>query len=156
MSYKITTALSESVLSQIKAGLDGGTLYLFAGSVPADADAALDMSATHTQAAAVTVSGTGLMFEEPEGATLLKSVVQDWEGTASFEGADSEASQLRLTFFRFCPAGDDGRGAGAGARLQGTVGVSGSMADMERSSDMITPGAPVSIATFAVRVGSIG
>lgn len=123
MSISDTTAAA--ALGAIRTAINGGRLFLFAGSVPADADDALDMVATHTQIAEFTVGNdgaTGLTFSAPVGAGMVKAPAETWEATINFDGASTSAPSLTPTFWRFGAAGDTCRGAASGPRLQGTAG----------------------------------
>lgn len=130
---------SEVALAAIKAALDGGRMYWFSGAVPASADAALDMATEHTQLVEMTESGdgtTGLTFAAPVGGSMLKASAEVWRGLIAFDGAEDAAPTLTATFYRFCAAGDDGRGAATGPRLQGTIGPAGS--DIPMASAALT------------------
>lgn len=160
MSYKVNDALANAALSGagLAPAIAGGFLHFFAGPVPATPDAALDMVAAHTLLVIVSVGGdgvTGLTFDAATGGALPKAAAETWTGTASFSGSGAAAPELDATFFRFCAAGDNGQGAGSGPRLQGTVGITGSGADMERASVTIATGAAVPVSSFFVRIGSI-
>lgn len=136
----ITPALLAAALNGMKAALDGGNLYYFAGAVPADANDALNMSTTHTQVAKFTESNdgtTGLTFQTATAGTLPKTPAEDWKATVALDGFDAGPT-ITPTFFRFCPAGDNGRGAGSGARVQGTLGGPSSGAFIELVSASVT------------------
>lgn len=136
------STLSEVALSAIKAALDGGRMYWFSGAVPASADDALDMGAEHTQLVEMTESGdgvTGLTFAPPAGNSMLKAASEAWTGLVEFDGAEGSATTLTATFYRFCAAGDNGRGAATGPRLQGTIGPAGSDIPMA-SADLTANG----------------
>lgn len=134
----ISIPLAQALLGQVKSALDEGFLYVFAGPVPATADAALDMVGSHTQLAKLSVDGNGLTFSAPVGNVLPKAPSEEWEGLIEFEGANAGAPSLSPTFYRFCAAGDDGRGASTGVRLQGTAGGPASNAAVLFSSDVMT------------------
>lgn len=139
--YLGTTQLLDAMLAAMKAELDGGFLYLFAGPVPAGPSVALDLGSTHTQVAVLSESGdgiTGLTFDAPSGGLMVKAGAETWEGLVAFDGAEDGETTLSPTFFRFCPDGDDGRGAGAGPRLQGLVGGPSSGADLRIGADTVT------------------
>lgn len=160
MSYKVNDALANAALSGPGLGptLAGGFLHFFAGPEPATPDAALNMVADHTLLVTLSVDGdgvTGLTFGAAAAGALPKAAAEVWTGTAAFSGAGAASSELDATFFRFCAAGDNGQGAGSGARLQGTVGTTGSGADMERDSVTIAAGGAVPVSAFFIRIGSI-
>ncbi|HEY3434228.1 MAG TPA: hypothetical protein VGK41_01110 [Solirubrobacterales bacterium] len=116
---------AEVQLEALRTAINGGNLYLFAGPVPADETVALDMVVDHTQLVKMTDGDdgvTGLDFSAPVGDVMASDGTQDWLGLIAFDGAEDGESSLDATFYRFCPAGDDGRGAASGPRLQGTVG----------------------------------
>lgn len=148
------------MLAAVKAELDAGFIYIFAGAVPADAQAALDMAAVHTQLARYTVNGdatTGLTFAAASGALIAKNA-DVWKGLIAFEGFAAADFTLTPTFFRFCKAADNGRAVGTTARLQGTVGGPASAADGRLGSDTLTRnGSNESGASiFTVRLSSFG
>ena len=158
--FKITADLAEAMLTGVKTALDGGFIYIFAGAVPAGPDEALDMGATHTQLAMISVDGdgvTGLTLAAPSGATLSKNG-DEWSGLVAFDGAEDAEASLTPTFFRFCPSGDNGRGAATTERLQGTAGGPTSAADMKLGSEQLTDNGSntTSVAIFNYRVGSLG
>ena len=141
MSYKATDTLLNNMLNAAKTALDGGFFYCFAGAVPTNAADALNVATTHTQLFRLTVGGdgtTGLTFETAAAAVLAKETTEVWSGLVAFDGFADASATLTPTFFRFCPAGDDGRGAGSGVRLQGTVGGPASSADVKLGTDTVT------------------
>lgn len=140
MATQISLALRNALLvgSSVKEELDGGFIYIFAGAVPASADAALDMATEHTQlvkiaADAVPVDDgvTGITFEAAAvNGALPKESTETWVGKVHFVGADAAdagVAPLTATFFRICGAGDDGRAAGTAStpRIQGTINTAG-------------------------------
>jgi hypothetical protein len=144
MAVKLSLGLRNALLNNggIKENLDGGFLFVFAGPVPADADAALDMSTSHTQIAKISVSddgSTGLTFAAPSNGVLNKTSSEAWQGTITFDGTDSGSSSLAPTFFRFCGTSDTGRGAGgtSAKRIQGTAGGPSSAADLDCGADSV-------------------
>ncbi|HRO59335.1 MAG TPA: hypothetical protein PK177_09255 [Burkholderiaceae bacterium] len=117
------------MLTALKDELDGGRMYWFSGPVPTSADDALDMVNDHTQLVMMTESGdgsTGLTFAVPAGTAMLKNAGETWSGLIAFDGAEDSETTLTATFYRFCAAGDNGRGAASSARIQGTIGAPGS------------------------------
>lgn len=145
MAVKLSLGLRNALLasSGLKESLDGGFLYIFAGTVPADADAVLDMVATHTQIAKISVGNdgtTGLTFAAPSNGVLNKTGAESWEGTVAFDGADDGETTLTPTFFRFCGPSDTGRTAGGttAKRIQGTAGGPSSGADLDVGAETVT------------------
>lgn len=140
MTLKASIALANGLLqgSSLKEQLDNGFIFIFAGAVPADADAALDMVGTHTLLAKIAADAvpadagvTGLQFAAAaSNRAIPKLGSQTWAGKVHFVGKDAAQAgvgPLTATFYRFCAAADDGQGAGTGStpRLQGTVATSG-------------------------------
>lgn len=151
----LSTAYGKDLAVESKAKLDGGKLYIFCGTPPANADAALDIAATHTLLVTITNNdaGTGITFQTPTDNNLNKASSETWSGTASFSGKDAATTTLTPTFFRFCPSGDNGQSAAntsTGYRIQGQVGGPSSGADMELLSSTITNGALVPVGLFRV------
>lgn len=124
---------SDTMLSALKAALDGGRMYWFSGPVPATAEEALDMVSSHTRLVEMTESGlgsTGLTFDPPSGGSMVKSSAETWSGTIQFSGANDGESTLNATFWRFCAAGDNGQSVADGSRVQGTIGTAGASINM--------------------------
>lgn len=160
MAYKITDDLARTMLDAFKSEMDLGFCYIFTGAVPATPDLALDMGATHTQVAMLSVDDdgvTGLAFSAPAGAVVAKNG-DVWEGTIAFDGFEDGETTLTPTFFRFCAAGDNGRGAASTPRLQGTVGGPSSTADLRLASDDVTANGTNTIAAamFNFRLSGLG
>lgn len=131
---KMTNALAAAANNALRTALNGGRLYYFSGPVPAEAGDALDMVDDHTELVEFTLDGagvTGLTFATSTGTVLSKTGAETWSGLVDFDGKDAASPTLTPTFFRFCPAGDNGRGASAGARLQGTIGGPASTAELK-------------------------
>lgn len=154
---KHSQALKNNVLAQLKGIMDGGSLRLFAGTVPATAEEALDMVATHTELAHITVggSGGGLTFETPTAGVLTKTPGEQWKGTYVFDGAQEAEESLAPTFYRFCAAGDNGRGIADGStgyRLQGTMGGPSSAAELRIGVSTATNGNEQPIGDFIYRL----
>lgn len=140
-------------LTKIKADLDGGFLYLFAGPVPADEGVALDMATQHTEIAKLSVNGdgvTGLTFATPAAGVILKTAAQDWEATTAFDGFADASPSLTPTFARFCTAADNGRASSALSRLQLTVGGNGSGAEIVMTAAPYSDGAAIELKAFSV------
>ena len=158
---RMTPDLAEELLAAFKSELDGGFLYIFAGPVPATPSAALNMGADHTQIARLTEDAdgtTGLTFASPVDHTITKAPAEAWRGLVAFDGADDSETTLTPTFFRFCPTGDDGRGAADTPRLQGTVGGPNSTANLRLSGDTLTDNGSneTGVAGFTFSLTSIG
>lgn len=140
----ISNTLGQAGLTAIRTALNGGTLFLFSGTVPADADDALNMSTTHTQL----VAYPGVSFESPSGPGMVKTVSEDWDEVITFDGAEDSETTLTPTFWRFCASGDNGRGAGSTPRLQGTAG--GPFTDLPCAALTDNGTNTLTISTFAV------
>lgn len=158
---QISTATGNALGTGIplKDQFDAGFLYIFSGPVPATADAALDMVTDHTQLVMVTVDDdgvTGLTFEEPVLRVLNKLAAEDWLGTVTFDGAEDAEATLTATFYRFCAAGDNGRGAAdtsTGYRVQGLVGGPSSGAELVLGDADLTASNVQPIGAFGWRIG---
>ena len=141
LSYSNAAAIA--IGTALKTTMGTCKLYLFAGAVPANADAALDMATTHTQVAIITNNdtGTGVTFDTPTNENTSKAAAETWKGSPNFDGKDAALTTLTYSFYRLCAAGDDGRAAGTGSRVQGTVGGPSSGADLELGSATIASSA---------------
>lgn len=159
MSYLANDELATPMLAAAGTALASGFLHFFAGPVPTAPNAALDMVNDHTLLVTISLNGggvTGLTFGTAAAGVLPKAPAETWAGTATFSGAEDAEASLTATFCRFCTAGDNGQGAGTTARLQGTVGATGSGSDVERSSAVIVAGTEVPVTSYNVRIGSLG
>lgn len=136
--FNTNPLLAAAAANGARGALNGGTLYIFAGTPPLTPDDPLDMDNTHTQLAAITAGGGGLNFDTAVDAFLYKSVSETWTGLVAFDGFDDSETTLTATFFRFCPSGDNGRGTGAGPRLQGTVSGQSGNGDVKLQSAALT------------------
>lgn len=140
MATSISLALRNAVLqgSSVKEQLDGGFIYVYAGTVPATADTALDMATVHTQLVKITSDAvpvdngsTGLNWESAAvNGALPKETTETWAGKINFVGKDAAqagVAPLTATFFRICAAADNGQAAGGGStpRIQGTINTAG-------------------------------
>lgn len=140
MTVKVSLALANALLGSgsVKNQLDSGFIYIFAGTEPADADAALDMAATHTLLAKIAADAVpadagsvGLQFAaSAANRAITKSGSQTWAAKVHFVGKDAAqagVAPLTATFYRFCKSTDNGQTAGntGTPRIQGTVGTSG-------------------------------
>lgn len=152
--YITNDLLAAAAANGMRTALNGGKLFLFAGTIPTDADVALDMVADHTELAEISAGGGGLNFDSAIDGFLYKSASETWAGVVDFDGAGSGSTTLTPTFFRFCPAGDNGRGAGAGPRLQGTVSGPSGNGDIKLQSATVTDNGTneVGLAGFYIEV----
>lgn len=113
---KFSTGLRNAMLDtgSLKATMDGCFLKVYAGTVPASADAALG---SPTLLCTLSDNGGvgGLNFESAAAdGTLSKAVAQIWKGTNAATGVAS--------FFRVVGAADDGSASTTAPRIQGVVG----------------------------------
>ena len=163
MAYKLSGALAQSChngpgFKSTLQGPDGFFLHLFSGTVPTAPGDALDMVTTHTLLGVCTVNSdgtTGCTFDAAVNEIMQKAAAETWGGTFAFDGADDTDPSLLATFFRVAPKADNCQGAGAGARLQGTITATGGGGDMERADPECDNGQPFSLTGFVVRIGSL-
>ena len=124
-------AMLDEITAEIDAGAGAGTLRIYSGSVPADADTALSGNTLLAQ----------LTMSDPSAASASGGV---W--TASSITADSSADATgTASFFRILDSD-------ANVVLQGTVGTSG--ADLNLDSVSITSGDQVSVTSMTITEGN--
>jgi len=136
MTIKASTGLRTGVLvtGSMRSLLNGGTIRLFSGAAPADADAA--ETGTLLCVISLNSSGTGLTFEATApGGVLTKTASEVWSGVNSVSGT--------ATHYRHVGSADTHALSTTEPRLQGTVGAIG--ADMNLSSTTLTSGATQTI-----------
>ncbi len=133
MAIKTSTGLDTKLLDTgpFKTVMNLGFINIYAGSEPADADAAIASGTPTTPVLLCTVSNnstaTGLtMNASAASRSISKNSGETWSGVVSNAGA------LTPTFYRHVAAGDDGTASTTQARIQGTIGTAG--ADMNLAS----------------------
>ena len=118
MTIKASTGLRDGALgdSSIKDLLDLGFIDIYAGAVPATADA--DVTG-HTKLCRISLNSTGdgLEMDPPSGGIMSKPSADVWSGVNLATGT--------ATFYRHVGASDTGALSTTEPRLQGTVGVAG-------------------------------
>lgn len=137
MDLKLSTGLANAVVasSSLKAALAGAHLYIYAGTMPASADAALPGDAvllcdvSGPTAAALNWDGV------PVNGALMKDSTQAWSGVNAATGT--------ATFFRLALPSDTGTASGTAIRLQGDVATAG--AALNLSSVALVAGATQTI-----------
>lgn len=145
---KISTTLATALAAAVKAALDGGTLKIFSGPVPATAGAAVDGASVLL--AEITVDGdgvTGLTFDAPTTGTLNKAAADTWTclGTDVVSGT--------ATFYRFTESGDAGTALSTThSRIQGIVGTDPFSSDLIVGTTTFTNGVDVPIDSFSFNV----
>lgn len=142
MALKFSTGLRGGLMvtGSLKSLLDGGSIKMYGGPVPASADAAVG-AAVQLNEIKVKTTAAGLTFEStaPSGV-LTKKLSEEWESNNIASGD--------ATFFRFVMPADTGGASASEVRIQGTVGLAG--ADMQISSTALVAGAPQKIEYFNV------
>lgn len=131
---KLSTGLRVglAITGPLRTLLDNGLVRIYAGAVPASADAALGGAVLLCEISAGG-TGTGLTFEAtaPSGV-LSKSIAENWTGNNLADGTP--------TFFRHVVVGDAGDASTTAYRVQGTVGGPGE--DMVITELPLVAGAP--------------
>lgn len=142
MTLKVSTGLRNGLLDSgsVKSQLDGGRINIYAGDVPATADAALG-AAVLLCAVTLNATGAGINFDAAAvGDTLSKAPAEVWSGVNAATGT--------ATFFRHVAAGDDGTLSTAAPRVQGEVGVAGK--ELNLSSVNLVNGATQTIDYYSI------
>ena len=142
MTMKSSVGLQTHLMSvgSFKSAFDGGTIRIFGGAAPADANAA----ETGTLLCVISNNGTatGITFGTPTNGVLPKTSGEVWQGTNVASGT--------ATHFRLVAPGDTGTLSTTQPRQQGTVGLLG--ADLNLSNVVLTSGAPQSIDHYTATV----
>lgn len=140
---KFSTGLRNGMLatSSFKTLVDGGRLYLYAGTEPATADAAIGSA---TLLATLTESGdgtTGLTFGTASAGVISKAAAEVWSTTSITTGGVA-------AFWRLQASDDAGDASTSAVRVQGTIG--GVDADMLLGNTTLVSGEPFSLSYFNV------
>ena len=143
MAIKSSTGLANHLLvtGSLKNALDAGFIKVYAGTVPADADAAIT-GTTLLWTISVGGAGTGLTWDTtPVNRALVKPSAATWSG-ATIVGTAS--------YFRVVGSADDGLLSTTQPRLQGQVGmVAGANTDMYVADTTFAVGTK-SLAAFSI------
>lgn len=144
---KASTGLRNHMLASgsLKGALDGGEIRIYAGTVPATADAAIGSA---TLLCTITLEGgaTGITFAAAAAdGVLQKNASEEWSGT----NADSGTA----TFFRHVIDSDDGSASTTALRIQGTVNTVG--ADLNLSSTSLVAAAEQTIDYYSVAIPTL-
>lgn len=139
---KFSTGLRNGLLvtGALRTLLNGGSIKIYSGAVPASADAEIGAGNTLLVEIKTDVGG-GLTLESAAAdGVVTKTLAEIWQGTAANTGT--------ATFFRHVTASDTGASSTTQARIQGQVGVVGQ--DMNLSSVNLTAGAIQKIDYYSV------
>lgn len=143
MTVKKSTGLAAHIAAtgSIKAALDDCFIYIYSGTEPATADAALS---GNTLLVTISVDGdgeTGLTFDgTPVDGVLVKTAAEDWKGTVVADGT--------ATFFRMAAAEPTGAST-SDKRLQGDIGTT-MLNALTMTSTTFTTGDEKSIDQFQI------
>lgn len=142
MSIVLSTGLAAAAIGDVglRGALNGFILKLYAGAVPASADAALGDAVLLTT---ITEGGDGatlLTMEAPVGGMLSKSPDEVWTGSNVAGGSPS--------FYRLVKAADDGGLSTTAIRLQGTAGPNGDMLTRQ----VLTLGQPQAVDVYNLQL----
>lgn len=119
MTAKVSTGLRNALMvtGSFKSLMDGCKLRIYAGAVPATADAALG-GATLLCTVSNDATATGLTFDgSPSNGVISKTAAEIWRGVNAASGT--------ATFYRLEEDTDDGTLSTTRKRVQGTVAVAG-------------------------------
>jgi hypothetical protein len=144
---KRSTGLRNYMLStgSLKTALDGKVINIYAGAVPATADAALSPDNVLLATISVSGSGTGLTMAAAAAAgQLTKNSSEVWSGETLANGT--------AAFFRMQTAADDNAASTTAVRLQGTVALDG--ADMNFATLSLVAGNTRQINYFVISVSA--
>lgn len=147
MTVKLSTGLRNDLLvtGSLRSRMAAGFLKLYAGTVPATADASLG-SATLICTISISGGGTGINLETTAASGVVtKETTETWSGTNAAAGT--------VTFFRYVAVGDDGTLSTTQNRIQGSIGLVGE--DLNLSSVALSSGAPQNIDFFNIALPTL-
>lgn len=142
MAMSISTPLAGGLLSSgsLSTLMTGMRLYIYGGTPPANADAALG-SAFLLCTVTVDDAGTALSFNPDAVANVIeKNAAEQWSGTNADTGT--------ATFCRLALPSDAGGSATSEVRIQGDVGIAGRFLNL--SSVALDAGAVQTIDSFSI------
>ena len=145
---KFSTGLRTAMLGTdgLKAAMASPMLLkIYAGTVPADADAALG-GATLLCTVSDASTGTTLTLGTPAAGSVSKTEAQVWSGV--------NAATNNGTFFRLVASGDDGSASTSQNRVQGTISASG-LGDMLLTTTLFTSTETFTLNYFSVALPTL-
>jgi hypothetical protein len=148
MTVKLSTGLRNGLLvtNGLKQLMAAGFINIYAGTVPASADAALG-GATLLSVISISGGGTGInLATTAAGGVVSKASGETWSDS-------SNNASGTATFFRYVAPGDDGTLSTTQYRIQGTVGLAGE--DLNLSSVTLSSGAPQNIDFFNIALPTL-
>ena len=133
MAIKTSTGLRNAMLDtgSFKSIMDGGTVKIYSGAVPADADAALGSAVLLVPITNASTATGVTMAAAAVAGVLTKTVAEVWSGVNVATGMAS--------FYRFVTAADTGAASTTEKRVQGLCATAGS--DMNMSDTTLTAAA---------------
>lgn len=143
MAIKTSTGLRNHMMDtgSFKAAMDATEMRIYAGAVPANADADCTTAILLCKIYKDGNSATPLHWEAVAAdGTLAKLATEVWSGTVSSGGT--------AAFFRFVAAADDDTLSTTNKRVQGEIGVVA--ADLNLSSTALAGGATQLIDSFTM------
>lgn len=114
---KLSTGLRDHLLAtgDFQSGVDGGVIYIYSGTEPATADAALSGN-TLLCVISNNATGSGItMAATPASGVLGKNAAEVWRGLIVASGTP--------TFYRFAGLTDSGLLSTTEKRMQGSIGT---------------------------------
>jgi hypothetical protein len=146
MTLKASTGLRNKILDtgSLKSTMALGFINIYAGTVPADADASIG-SATLLCTISNNSTGTGLTLDTAAAGVLPKTSSETWSGVNAASGTAS--------FYRHVAVGDDGTASTTQARLQGSVATSG--AELNLTSTALSSGATQNVDFYSINLPTL-
>jgi hypothetical protein len=144
MTAKKSTGLATymAVTGSIKAALDGKFIYVYSGTEPATADAALSGNTLLAKYSVGNDGATGLTFDAtPVNGVLKKTAAETWSATVLADGTAS--------FYRMAGATEPTAASTTDVRLQGDIGTTALNA-LTMTSTTFTTGDTKSIDQFEI------
>ena len=129
----------------LKAALNLGSIKIYSGTPPVDADAAIGVGNTLLCTISVNSTGTGITLDTPASGVITKNSSEVWSGVNAASGAAS--------FFRHVGSSDNGTQSASQPRIQGTVGLSGS--NLNISNTALTAGATQTIDYYTIALPTL-
>ena len=152
MALNFSTGFKDAILDtgSLKATFDDGFITIYAGTVPANADADLGGATalvTYSDGGAAPAGGTGLDLATAGAVAgaISKEPGQVWEGTA--------VATDTATFFRYRELVDAGGASTTAIRIQGTVGGGG--ADLFVTSTSFTSAVAYTLDMFSISIPNL-
>ena len=147
MALKLSTGLRNKMLDTgaLRPTMSLGFIKIYAGTVQATADAALDGTNVLLCTVSNASTATGITLDPAANGSIPKAAAETWSGVNAATGT--------ATFYRHIAPADDGTLSTTQARIQGAIATSG--AELNLTSTTLTSGATQTVDFYSIALPTL-